>query len=171
MIFLHSEQETQKLAETLAVCLYPVDCLTLTGNLGAGKTTLMRYLIQTLSDDADIVASPSFMLVQEYDVSSHQLGSPNTQQDTQQQKTKLYHLDGYRLNHPSEIPELGLEEMLESGIVAIEWPEIFADYLPRNRLEITIELLENQHRRVILTGRGHHDITAAKLNQEFQNRG
>lgn len=177
MILLDTESDTKRFAEALSTHLHSVDCLTLTGTLGAGKTTLMRYLIQALSEETGTVLSPSFMLVQEYDVRvqssvvSGQLGNPQTEQAPQQNKTKLYHLDGYRINHPSEIPELGLEEMLESGIVAIEWPEVFADYLPKNRLEITIELLENQQRCVILTGKGRHDITASQLNQEFGTRG
>jgi tRNA A37 threonylcarbamoyladenosine biosynthesis protein TsaE len=169
MIF-NTEAETGDFARRLAGYLHPVDCLTLEGTLGAGKTTLMRHLIHALSGQKDIpVLSPSFTIVQEYEFEASIIPLPQAGEGVNR-FFKLYHLDGYRLNHPSEIAELGLEEMLESGIVAIEWPEIFAPYLPENRLEIKINMLANQQRQLILEGRGHHANTATQLNQEYPSR-
>lgn len=121
----------------------------------------MRFLIRALSSESENVTSPSFTIIQEYEVQLSGKKSP----------TKLYHLDGYRLNDASEIPELGLEEMLESGIVCIEWPEIFASYLPESRLEITIEMLENQQRNMRLIGRGHHANITSQLSKELSHSG
>jgi tRNA threonylcarbamoyl adenosine modification protein YjeE len=161
---LYTEQDTARLASIIAACLRPVDCLTLTGNLGAGKTTLMRYLIGAMQDSVvscqSSVVSPSFMIVQEYEVRVQS-------SEFRVQETKLYHVDGYRLNSASEIPELGLEECFETGIVAIEWPEIFANYLPKNRLELTLELGDNGSRNATITGKGIHETSITQLSQEF----
>lgn len=160
MFLLKDEADTARLAQAIAAHLQPVDCLTLTGNIGAGKTTLMRYLIGALQDlgvsRQPSVVSPSFMIMQEYDAIVRAV------------TTKLYHIDGYRLRDESEIPELGLEEMLESGIVAIEWPELFERYLPKNRLELTLELVDNGTRKATLRGRGTtHENIATQISQEF----
>lgn len=179
-LLLSDEAATARLARLIADHLRPVDCLTLTGNLGAGKTTLMRYLIQHLQQEQSAVISPSFMIMQEYDVriQAHhrELAHPTEQGEAAERcgvwggspiQTKLYHVDGYRLNDEGEIPELGLEECFETGIVAIEWPEKFGYYLPKNRLELTLELADNGSRRATLQGRGEHEKIAAQISEEF----
>ena len=133
---LPTEPHTKALAQAIAAVLRPVDCLTLSGTLGAGKTTFMRYLLQALGHEGAVV-SPSFMLVQAYDLS---IGT-------------LYHMDAYRIEDASECEEVGLGEMLEQGIVCIEWPEICADWLPKDALNLKIDL-ENNERSVALSG--HH---------------
>lgn len=180
MISLANEADTARLACSIARYLQPVDCLTLTGTLGAGKTTLMRYLIQHLQQDPAVVISPSFMLVQEYEVRIQAKDFKVERQSEQGEarsvgfgaaapfkKTTLYHVDGYRLNDPREIPELGLEECFENGIVAIEWPEIFAGFLPKNRLELTLEMADNGGRRAFLQGKGNHEAIAYQISEEF----
>ncbi len=144
MFTLNSEEDTKRLAYALAKQLQPVDCLTLNGTLGAGKTTFMRYLLQALGHKGAVV-SPTFMLVQDYAVNL-----PNNV------ATKLNHIDAYRLEDSSEAQELGLDEMLADSIVCIEWPEIIADWLPSNALQLTIALDKNT-REARLTGNSRQE--------------
>jgi tRNA threonylcarbamoyladenosine biosynthesis protein TsaE len=141
-MILSSEADTQKAAQAVAAQLAEVDCLTLEGTLGVGKTTLMRHLIAALGGGGEQVLSPTFMLIQDYTVQVK--GKPVT----------LWHLDAYRLKQPAECRELGLEEMFREGIVCIEWPEICAGYLPKNRLRISMDYHENNGRRLTLEGFG-----------------
>lgn len=120
--------DTHNLAKIIASSLKPRDCLTLTGTLGAGKTTFMQYVLKELGYEGK-VTSPTFVLVQEYPVYL-----PDNQ------ATILYHMDAYRLEQASECHEIGLPEMLNSGILCIEWPEICADWLPKDRINLTITI-------------------------------
>jgi tRNA threonylcarbamoyladenosine biosynthesis protein TsaE len=97
----------------LAVCLY--------GPLGAGKSTLARALIRALTTPDEEVPSPTFTLVQSYDV-----GFP------------LAHFDLYRLSSPDEAYEIGFDEALEDGAAIVEWPQRLGDRLPVDRLDIEI---------------------------------
>jgi len=103
------------------------DCITLSGPLGAGKTTFARAFIRALAEEEIAVASPTYMLVQTYPVT---LGSgPAT----------LWHADLYRLRGPEELREIGLEEALADGVLLVEWPEMAEGVLPKDRLAIAME--------------------------------
>ncbi|MBI5584928.1 MAG: tRNA (adenosine(37)-N6)-threonylcarbamoyltransferase complex ATPase subunit type 1 TsaE [Deltaproteobacteria bacterium] len=131
------EEETEALGERMAPFLEPGDVLALTGELGAGKTCLVRGLARGLQVDAATVASPSFTLLNEYEG-----------------RLPLYHLDCYRLSDPEAVEELGLEDYLAAaGVLAIEWAERVPD-LPEERLDITIEWLDEKRRRIRLTAGG-----------------
>jgi tRNA threonylcarbamoyladenosine biosynthesis protein TsaE len=118
----HSPDETVALGRELAKRFRPGDCLALIGNLGAGKTCLVRGLAEGLGCDAALVSSPTYVLLQEY---------PGA--------VSLYHLDLYRMVDPAaELADLGLEEMLAEGVVAIEWAERALEALPRPLHEIHI---------------------------------
>ena len=96
---------TERLAHFLAQELQPGDLVTLSGGLGAGKTTLARAIIQTLADDPELeVPSPTFTLVQTYETPT----------------ALVWHFDLYRLKDPQEAVELGIEDALSDGIVLIE---------------------------------------------------
>lgn len=102
------EDATARLAEALAAILVPGDLVTLSGDLGVGKTSFARSLIRWLADDrAREVASPTFALSHYHD----DLPIP------------LVHCDFYRLRQPAEAAELGLVEALDTGIVVVEWPD------------------------------------------------
>lgn len=111
---------TRRLAEALASLLRPGDVVTLSGELGAGKTEFVRAAIRALAG-ADIeVPSPSFTLIQRYPLPGFE----------------LWHADFYRLAGPGELGELGLEEAFGDGVVFVEWPERAMNELPADRLEL-----------------------------------
>ncbi len=111
------------------------DCIGLSGGLGAGKTTFARGFIRALAGEVE-VASPTFNLVQTYETP----------------RGLLWHADLYRLKHPEELQELGLEEGFESGIVLIEWPEIAESMLPPGHLRLTLEMADGG--RVLICNAG-----------------
>jgi len=98
-----SAAETEALGEELAARLAPGDLLLLAGGLGTGKTTFVRGLARGLGATAT-VQSPTFTLVRVY---------PG--------RVQLAHVDLYRLEKSAELTDLGLEELLEQGVVAVEW--------------------------------------------------
>lgn len=117
--FSDSEAQTQALARNLAKQLRVGQCVTLQGEVGAGKTVFARALIRALYGADVQVNSPTFTLVQTYPVT---LGDGL--------RVNLWHYDLYRLKHPDELYELGLDEALDTGVVVMEWAEIALDVLP-----------------------------------------
>ncbi|WP_306118441.1 MULTISPECIES: tRNA (adenosine(37)-N6)-threonylcarbamoyltransferase complex ATPase subunit type 1 TsaE [unclassified Roseitalea] len=106
----------QRFARDLARAARPGDCIALSGDLGAGKSTFARAFIRAVANDPQgrlDVPSPTFTLVQTYAT-----------------RPPVSHFDLYRIGDPDEIGELGLHEALEGGIVLVEWPERAADRLP-----------------------------------------
>lgn len=104
-MILADEPATRAAGAALAPLLKPGDIILLDGPLGAGKTTLVRGLLGALGHDAE-VPSPSFAIVQPYD----DLPLP------------LWHVDLYRIAHPSELEELGLDSIVADGVLVVEWP-------------------------------------------------
>lgn len=121
----------------LAARLKPGDAVLLSGDLGAGKTTLARAIIAALTGERD-VPSPTYTLVQTYETGSG---------------VELLHADLYRVEDEGELEELGLHEAFADAIVLVEWPDRLAER-PQNRLEIDLETLPGDGRRVRLTGSG-----------------
>ncbi len=115
-----SAQALQKFAETFAAYLRAGDTLWLTGDLGSGKTTFTQGLARGLCVLED-VTSPTFTILSEY----HSGRLP------------LYHMDAYRLNHPEEAYDIGLEDLLNhQGVLVIEWAEQLASLLPPDHLSV-----------------------------------
>lgn len=124
----------EEFAATIAQDVKKGDVITLTGDLGAGKTTFAQFFIKALSGDNPVeVTSPTFNLLHLYETS----------------KGEIWHFDLYRLKQKEEIYELGLEEAFLNGISLIEWPQIIADMLPSSRLEINLEFDKNSANRNI----------------------
>jgi tRNA threonylcarbamoyladenosine biosynthesis protein TsaE len=125
MIRLPDEAATEALGAALARVLAPGDTIALYGTLGAGKTTLARGLLRALGHSGD-VASPTFPIVQAYE-------PPDT-------RIPVWHVDLYRIEHPSELDEIGLDEARGEAALLIEWPErlpaLWADAL---RLTLVVE--------------------------------
>ncbi len=134
-----SEQDTTRLGETLAMALKSGDLVTLSGDLGAGKTVLARAAIRSASGDEGLeVPSPTFTLVQNYEGFSF---------------GNLAHFDLYRLSEGSELEELGLEEALETGVALVEWPQRAPVVLDKPVLAITVAPHDDDSRSVSVTGR------------------
>lgn len=133
-----SEEETCALADRLAETLVSGDCITLQGDLGAGKTTFARQLITRLCAQEVGVISPTFTLLQTYDVVLAN-GTPSM----------IWHYDLYRLYDEEEVRELALEDALENGVVLIEWPELVIYQLPPERINIVIDFSEHPQGREI----------------------
>lgn len=116
-----SPEETRILGASLAPMLLPGDVISLTGDLGAGKTVLVQGLAAALGVEQR-VTSPTFMIVHEYEG-----------------RYPILHLDVYRLNSFQEVIDLGFEEYLDpNAILLIEWGEAVGPLLPRRYLEIDI---------------------------------
>jgi N-acetylmuramate 1-kinase len=139
---LANEPATRRLAAEIAAMLKPGDLVTLSGDLGAGKTTLARALIRHLADDARLdVPSPTFTLVQSYALA----------------RGTVVHADLYRVADPAELAELGLDDAAGNAIVLLEWPDRATDALPPDRLDIALTLTESlapNQRQVEITGHG-----------------
>lgn len=117
------EDQLRFLAQELAFVLRPGDVVALRGDLGAGKTTLARAVIRTLTGDpVHEVPSPTFTLVQTYETGG----------------TEIAHFDLYRLSAAEELDELGFDHLLKRGAALVEWPERAEDRLPPDRLEIEL---------------------------------
>ena len=130
------EEETSAVGGQLASQLRPGDVILLTGELGAGKTAFVRGLARALGVPAEDVTSPTFTLVQEY------RGPQGT----------LFHVDLYRLT-PPQVDDLGLDEMMGEGILAVEWPDRWPDP-PASVYDVRIEHRGGDWRRVRVTGPG-----------------
>lgn len=119
---LEGEAASLALGALIAKCVRPGDVITLTGPLGAGKTSISRGLIAALGYD-DEVPSPTFAIVQPYEM----LNPP------------IWHVDLYRLEDAGELDELGLEAAQE-GVLLVEWPSRAGDW--ENALQLEIEIDE-----------------------------
>jgi N-acetylmuramate 1-kinase len=120
---LENARATELLGEDLARALKKGDVLALSGEIGAGKSTLARALIRALADDGALeVPSPTFTLVQEYAA-----------------RIPISHFDLYRLSGPGETRELGLEEAMAAGICLVEWPERAGSLLPETAILLELK--------------------------------
>jgi tRNA threonylcarbamoyladenosine biosynthesis protein TsaE len=125
VILLSDAADTEEFGARLAPSLLPGDVIALHGDLGAGKTTLARGILRGLGFVGD-VASPTFPIVQPYD----ELALP------------LWHVDLYRIEDPSELAELALDEALQDGALVVEWPERLGASLWPHALRLRLERTE-----------------------------
>jgi len=145
------ESGVVRLAELLALKIRTGDVIALSGDLGAGKTTLARALIRALLEDASAeVPSPTFSLRQEYAA----------------RRLTVAHFDFYRLGSAHEVAELGLDEVLEAGAAIIEWPERAAGLLPESRIDIALaETADPVVRSVTVRGHGAATARVARIGE------
>jgi tRNA threonylcarbamoyl adenosine modification protein YjeE len=127
-IVSRSPAETASIGEALAGCLRDGDVVLLHGDLGAGKTTLAKGIASALAIK-DVVSSPSFSLVNEYDTGGASV------------VTRLYHLDLYRLHDQDDLASIGFDEFMApaDGVTLVEWPERASTALPERFLLVEIE--------------------------------
>jgi len=128
----HSEEETIELGRSIARELPRRAVVLLIGNLGAGKTTLAKGIISGLgAASPEEVNSPTFTLIHEYGGG------------------RVYHIDLYRLDTPTQVGTLGLDEILDrEAVVLIEWGERFPQLLLPERIEIRLRALQGDSRRI-----------------------
>jgi tRNA threonylcarbamoyladenosine biosynthesis protein TsaE len=134
-----SSEETIALGRELAKMLAPPKLVLLRGDLGAGKTTLVKGIAQGFqaASEGD-VTSPTFTLVHEYRGPS----------------ATLYHIDLYRVDTPRELETLGLDDLMgENSVLLIEWGEKFARFERERDVEIALERIAESERRVRLSER------------------
>ncbi len=131
-IVLKGLKETEEFGEKLGSILKPGDIISLTGDLGAGKTTLTKSIGKGLGVE-DYITSPTFTLINEY-----------------KGRINLYHFDVYRLEGSMDLYDLGFEEYIYSdGISIIEWGDKIEEALPKERINIRIEKDTELDERII----------------------
>lgn len=137
-IVLKGLKETEEFGEKLGSILKPGDIISLTGDLGAGKTALTKSIGKGLGVE-DYITSPTFTLINEY-----------------KGRLNLYHFDVYRLEGPIDLYDLGFEEYIYSnGVSIIEWGDKIEEILPEERINIQIEKsVELDERIIYLYGEG-----------------
>lgn len=139
---LSDETATARLGAALARVLQPRDVVALDGDLGAGKTALVRALIRAATGNPDEeVPSPTFTLVQTYE---RAVGAGVS--------VTYWHFDLYRLESPDDAVELDIEEAFAEGVTLIEWPERLGPYLPPRALHIRLTIDDGNARRAEISG-------------------
>ncbi len=135
----HSAEETIALGRTLAEMLAPPKLVLLRGELGAGKTTLVKGIVEGFhAASEEDVTSPTFTLVHEY-------RAPGI---------NLYHIDLYRVDTPRELETLGLDDLVaENSVLLIEWGEKFARFARDRDVEIALETVGQNDRRIQISTR------------------
>ena len=139
---LKSLQETTNLSKKFSKIINTGDVIFLYGEIGTGKTTFVRFLINHLEVENKIVKSeilsPTFNIVYEYEIG----------------KTKIYHYDLYRLKNYNDILELGMFDISKNCIKVIEWPELIRAK-PKDRIDLLFQYSNlNNSRKVKISGFG-----------------
>jgi tRNA threonylcarbamoyladenosine biosynthesis protein TsaE len=151
--FSRSPEQTRRLGIRLGALLRPGDLVCLTGDLGAGKTTLVQGMAQGWGS-LDSVSSPTFVICNEYRRPDHQV---------------LYHLDAYRLSGPLEAVDLDLDRMLDTGAMVVEWAERIQEVLPSAHLWMKLRYIADEQRGMVFLPEGSHyeKIVTAFRRQSF----
>lgn len=140
---LPAEAATVALGQRLAAVARPGDVILLEGQIGAGKSALARAFIRARLGREEEVPSPTFTLVQVYETDAGE----------------IWHADLYRLSHPDEVWELGLDEAFGTAICLVEWPDRLGTHLPQGALRIRLQP-SGEGRRAEVTG-GRAELVAA----------
>ena len=128
-----SVEQTESVAADLARTLRGGECVALHGDLGAGKTQFVRGLVRGLGGNPRAVSSPTFVLLNVYDAG----------------RLTVYHLDAYRVSGAEDFEAIGFTELLDQGgVVVVEWAQRVTDLLPPGRIDVTLEPVGEQRRRL-----------------------
>jgi tRNA threonylcarbamoyladenosine biosynthesis protein TsaE len=151
-IELDSEQDTERLGQALADLARPGDILGLVGPLGAGKTRLVRAISERLGVDPALIASPTFVLIHEYEG-----------------KLPIFHFDVYRLESNQAFEDLGVADYWNAGgLCLVEWADRVLALLPAETWWLRIALVDHSRRRVELAvppiDRSRLDLLAESLS-------
>ena len=133
----NNAKETQQLGRLIGESLVGGEIIAMTGDLGAGKTTMTKSIAKGLNIDEHIT-SPTFTIVNEYDG-----------------RLKLFHFDVYRIGDIEEMYDIGYEEYFYSGgVCIIEWANLIEEILPEDTINIEISTLDENKREFTITGKG-----------------
>jgi tRNA threonylcarbamoyladenosine biosynthesis protein TsaE len=148
-----SPEQTSRLGMRLGALLQLNDVICLSGELGSGKTTLIKGISQGWGS-LDEVTSPTFVLVNQYRLP---------------EDMTMYHLDAYRLNNSLEAEELDVDLMLEDGILLVEWAERISSILPEENLWISMSWIADEQRRLIFqpSGQRYEELLLAFRQKAF----
>jgi len=152
-IISHTDAETRTLGHRIGSLLSHGLIVTLTGDLGSGKTCLVQGLARGLDVSGEyMVTSPSYTLINEY---------PG--------RLQLYHIDLYRIDHPADLDDIGLYDIIAGGgVTAIEW----ADRMQLNNLveylSIAFKILDDSQRKLTLTASGQPAVNLLKRLEKFE---
>ena len=135
-IDLNSEKKTEQLAYKFSKKIKPGDVVFFFGEIGVGKTTFIRYLINSFQRENKLelteVTSPTFNLLNEYQIND----------------IKINHYDLFRIKSVDEIKNLGLFQEIKKTIVLIEWPQIINE-IPKNLIELIFEYKKDHQKRSV----------------------
>lgn len=152
-LLLADEAATEAFAAMLAPHLQDLRLITLSGDLGAGKTTLVRALLRALGHGGR-VKSPTFTLVEPYEINTR----------------PIYHFDLYRLAHPEELEYLGFTDYLHgNALCLIEWPERAAGMLPLADLTLALYHLKSGRKLIVNAGTSVGDKIRQLLEESIIN--
>jgi tRNA threonylcarbamoyladenosine biosynthesis protein TsaE len=149
-----SEAQTEAIGRRLGAALRVGDVIALVGQLGAGKTRLVKGIAQGAGvADERTVNSPTFVIVNEYAAELNRGGPAG-----RSEPLRLFHIDAYRLRGGGDLEALGLEEMPRRGVVMIEWADRVADVLPPDVLSITMSVEGPVTRRLEASAAGRRSM-------------
>jgi tRNA threonylcarbamoyladenosine biosynthesis protein TsaE len=150
-----SLKETQALGEKIGRNIDSNTVITLSGELGSGKTSFVQGLARGLDVSENYyITSPTYSIIHEYTG-----------------RIPLFHIDLYRIREKDEIFETGLYEMLDrDGIFAIEWPELITDDLPSDYIAICFEFADDDSRKIVITAHGEKAEEAIKELRKAEYR-
>ncbi len=132
-----SEAETERIGQLLARSLKGSTVIALYGDLGSGKTAFVRGAAKALHVHSD-VSSPTFALVHEYECESF----------------PVYHFDMYRISSYEDLYSTGYFDYIDTGVLFIEWSENITEFLPDNKIEVTIEKYDANTRNIKIKTKG-----------------
>lgn len=151
-IISRSPDQTRRFGMRLGGLLRQGDIVGLSGELGAGKTTLVQGIAAGWGS-LDAVSSPTFILVNVY---------------RRVDACRLFHLDAYRLNSPTEASDLDLDILVDQGPLVIEWIEKIRPALPEDHLWIRLKWIDDEHRDMLLVGNGRRSqVLLTALRKEL----
>ena len=135
VIITESVDETISFGKKIGRLLKPGDVIALSGELGSGKTWFTKGIVSALDIPSEMVTSPSFTLVNEYEG-----------------RFRLFHIDAYRLKEKSDFLSAGLDEYLYGdGIAVMEWADRWPEILPENTIQVRLEILDENKRKIIIS--------------------
>ena len=147
----HSTDETRQLGQKIGTLIKQPLIIAFIGDLGSGKTAFVQGLAKGLEvPDGYYITSPTFTLINEY---------PG--------RLSLVHVDLYRLESIDDLEDLGLDELLYGqAVIAIEWAEKLTGRQPREQLLVTMEIIDDECRKLTLDATGHDEVNLIRALED-----